>query len=81
MQSAPTAIPQKKPAMNALNRLDRLEDFMPDFFRRLSRPLALTEYPGNIRIDVAENDGTTAVSWCGKNVNGSASRGFSPGRR
>ena len=42
--------------MNALTRLERLDDFMPDFFRRLGRPLALAEGPGEIRIDVTEND-------------------------
>ena len=48
--------------MNALTRLDRLEDFMPEFFRRFSRPLTLTEPPtGDIRIDVTENDKDYAV--------------------
>ena len=42
--------------MNALTRLERLDEFMPDFFRRLSRPLASADGPGEIRIDVTEND-------------------------
>jgi HSP20 family protein len=42
--------------MNALTRLERLEDLMPDFFRRMSRPLALPDEPGEIRVDVTEND-------------------------
>ena len=42
--------------MNALTRLERLDEFMPDFFRRLSRPLASAEGPGEIRVDVTEND-------------------------
>ena len=41
--------------MNALTRLDRFEDLMPEFFRRISRPLAIAE-PGDIRLDVTEND-------------------------
>jgi HSP20 family protein len=46
----------KEHFMNALTRFERLDDFLPDFFRRLSRPLALAESPGEIRIDVTEND-------------------------
>jgi len=45
--------------MNALTRLDRIEDFMPEFFRRLSRPLTLSEpvpVPAEIRIDVSESE-------------------------
>ena len=41
--------------MSALTRLDRFEDLMPEFFRRISRPLAVAE-PGDIRLDVTEND-------------------------
>jgi HSP20 family protein len=41
--------------MNALTRLDRFEDLMPEFFRRISRPLAVAE-TGDIRVDVTEND-------------------------
>ncbi len=43
--------------MNALTRLDRFEDLLPDYFRRFARPLALADTPpGDIRIDVTEND-------------------------
>lgn len=43
--------------MNALTRLERLEDFMPEFFRRFSRPLTVGEdAPGEIRINIDEND-------------------------
>lgn len=43
--------------MNALTRLERLDDLFPEFFRRLGRPLALAdEAPGDIRIDVTENE-------------------------
>ena len=42
--------------MNALTRLDPFEDFMPEFFRRLARPIGYpTAVPGEIRIDVTEN--------------------------
>jgi len=41
--------------MNTLTRPDRFEDLMPEFFRRLSRPLAVAE-AGDIRVDVTEND-------------------------
>ena len=43
--------------MNALTRLDRFDDFMPEFFRRFARPFALEDAaPAAIRIDVTEND-------------------------
>ena len=43
--------------MSALTRMERFDDMFPEFFRRLARPLALTEdSPGDIRIDVTEND-------------------------
>lgn len=43
--------------MRALTRLDPIDDFFPQFFRRFAKPLALTdEAPGDIRIDVTEND-------------------------
>lgn len=43
--------------MNALTRLERLDDMFPDLFRRLGRPLQLsTEAPGDIRIEVTEHD-------------------------
>jgi len=41
--------------MNALTRLDRLEDFLPEFFRRFSQPLAVAE-AGDFRVDITEND-------------------------
>ena len=41
--------------MTALVRRDRFEEFMPEFFRRISRPLAVAE-AGDIRVDVTEND-------------------------
>jgi HSP20 family protein len=42
-------------SMNSLTRFER--DFFPEFFRRLSRPLALeTEGPGEIRVDITEHD-------------------------
>jgi HSP20 family protein len=43
--------------MTALTRRDRVDDFFPDFFRRFARPLQLSEeMPGDIKIDVNEND-------------------------
>ncbi|MBT9504323.1 MAG: Hsp20/alpha crystallin family protein [Burkholderiaceae bacterium] len=43
--------------MNALTRLERLDDMFPELFRRLGRPLQLSaDGPGDIRIDVTEND-------------------------
>jgi HSP20 family protein len=43
--------------MNALTRLDRFDDFMPELFRRFARPFAFGEMPpAEIRIDVSEND-------------------------
>ena len=43
--------------MSALTRMDRFDDLFPEFFRRLARPLALSEdTPGDIRIDITEND-------------------------
>ncbi len=43
--------------MSALTRMERFDDMFPEFFRRIARPLALTEdSPGDIRIDVTEND-------------------------
>lgn len=43
--------------MNALTRLERLDDMFPELFRRLGRPLQLsTEAPGDIRIEVTEHD-------------------------
>ena len=43
--------------MSALTRRDRFDDLFPDFFRRFARPLQFAdEVPGEIKIDVTEND-------------------------
>ena len=43
--------------MNALTRRDRFDDLLPEFFRRFARPLQLADdMPGEIKIDVTEND-------------------------
>jgi HSP20 family protein len=46
--------------MNALTRFERLDDMFPDMFRRMMRPLATMpagfDAPGEIRIDVSEDD-------------------------
>jgi HSP20 family protein len=43
--------------MNALTRFERLDDMFPELFRRMMRPAASGfEAPGEIRIDVSEND-------------------------
>lgn len=43
--------------MNALTRLDRLDDLFPELFRRFARPLTLADdTPGEIRVDITEND-------------------------
>ena len=43
--------------MSALTRFDRFDDLFPEFFRRFARPLQLSEEtPGEIKIDVTEND-------------------------
>jgi HSP20 family protein len=47
--------------MNALTRFERLDDMFPDMFRRMMRPLAVSaasgfDAPGEIRIDVSEDD-------------------------
>jgi HSP20 family protein len=47
----------KELEMNALTRFDRLDDIVPELFRRFARPLTLSEAaPADIRIDVTEND-------------------------
>jgi HSP20 family molecular chaperone IbpA len=53
---SPDGSPPKGSVMNALARRERLEDLMPDFFRRLAWPIALAGEPGDIRVDVTEND-------------------------
>ncbi|WP_284614794.1 Hsp20/alpha crystallin family protein [Aquabacterium humicola] len=42
--------------MSALTRLERFDEFFPELFRRMSRPLAMPDMPGEIKIDVTEND-------------------------
>ncbi|MCW7541134.1 Hsp20/alpha crystallin family protein [Aquabacterium sp. A7-Y] len=43
--------------MGALTRLERFDELFPDFFRRFARPLALAdEVPGDIKLDLIEND-------------------------
>jgi HSP20 family protein len=44
--------------MNALTRFERLDDMFPDMFRRMMRPLASAGFdaPGEIRVDVSEDD-------------------------
>ena len=44
--------------MNALTRFERLDDMFPEMFRRFMKPTTAAgfEAPGDIRIDVTEND-------------------------
>src|SRR5262245_60218794 len=43
--------------MNDLARIDRLDDFFPDFFRRFARSMPFAaETPAEIKLDVTEND-------------------------
>ena len=44
--------------MNELTRLERLDDYFPYFFRRFARtsPFAGNDAPGEIKLDVTEND-------------------------
>ena len=43
--------------MNGLTRLDRLDEMFPELIRRFARmPVMGVETPGEIRIDVTEND-------------------------
>jgi HSP20 family protein len=46
--------------MNALTRFERLDDMFPDMFRRMMRPLAASacgfDAPGEIRVEVTEDD-------------------------
>jgi HSP20 family protein len=43
--------------MNALTRFDPFQDFMPELFRRLARPMEWqADVPGDIRVDVTEHD-------------------------
>jgi HSP20 family protein len=44
--------------MNALTRFERLDDMFPEMFRRFMRPTlsAAVEAPGEIRVEVTENE-------------------------
>lgn len=44
--------------MNALTRFERFDDMFPEMFRRFMRPMASAglEAPGEIRVDVTEDD-------------------------
>jgi len=43
--------------VNALTRLDRMDELFPEFFRRFGQPLAFADtVGGDIRIDITEND-------------------------
>jgi HSP20 family protein len=44
--------------MNALTRFERFDDMFPEMFRRWMKPMSVSgfEAPGEIRIDVSEND-------------------------
>ena len=43
--------------MSALTRIDPIDQWFPDVFRRLARPLQMpNDMPGEIRLDVTEND-------------------------
>jgi HSP20 family protein len=52
-----SAAKRKGTIMNALTRLDRFDDLMPELFRRFARPFALSDAAtADIRINVTEND-------------------------
>ena len=43
--------------MSALTRIDPFNDLFPEMFRRFARPMRMPEdMPGEIRLDVTEND-------------------------
>lgn len=51
--------------MNALTRLDRIEDMFPEMFRRFLQPMSSTlsgEPMGDIRVDIDEEDKAYKVS-------------------
>jgi len=49
--------------MSALTRYESLDDFFPEFFRRLARPMDLdASLAADIRLDVNENDKEYLVS-------------------
>jgi len=51
--------------MNALTRLDRIDNLFPELFRRFARPMQLIDentLPADIRVDISENDKEYLVS-------------------
>lgn len=43
--------------MSALTRMERFDEMFPDFFRRFAQPFRFSEdAPGEIRLDITEND-------------------------
>jgi HSP20 family protein len=49
--------------MSALTRYEALDDFFPEFFRRLARPMDIAaSMPADIRLDVNENDKEYLIS-------------------
>jgi len=49
--------------MSALTRYEAIDDFFPEFFRRLARPMDLeASLPADIRLDVNENDKEYLIS-------------------
>src|ERR1700756_3683795 len=53
----------KETLMSALTRYESIDDFFPEFFRRLARPMDIeAALPADIRLDVSENDKEYLVS-------------------
>lgn len=51
--------------MNALTRFDRIDNLFPELLRRWARPMQLIDentLPGDIRVDISENDKEYLVS-------------------
>jgi HSP20 family protein len=51
--------------MNALNRLERIDNLFPEMMRRWARPLQMldeVDVPSDIRVDISENDKEYLVS-------------------
>jgi len=49
--------------MSALTRYETIDDFFPEFFRRLARPMDIeASLPADIRLDVNENDKEYLIS-------------------
>jgi HSP20 family protein len=49
--------------MSALTRYESIDDFFPEFFRRLARPMDIeASLPADIRLDVGENDKEYLIS-------------------